>query len=43
MVGPELLLGVASASPVVLVASCTLVKIEGCVAVRAASLFNCEK
>lgn len=43
MVGSELLLGVVSVSPVVLVGSCTLVKIEGRVVVRAASLFNCEK
>lgn len=39
----ELLLGVVSASPVGLVGSWTLVKMEGRVVVRAASLFNCEK
>ena len=43
VVGSELPLGVVSASPVVLVGSCTLVKIEGRVVVRAASLFKCEK
>ena len=43
VVASGLLLGVVSVSPVVLVGSCTLVKIEGRVVVRAASLFNCEK
>ena len=40
MGGTELLLGVVSAPPEVFVGSCTLVKMEWLVAVRAASLFN---